>query len=199
MKNNNGCLTVFAIVLVGLVAWLMLPPARTSESKPDPLPVAGMESLPTKRAPLPAAEKAPEVVDPALGMAYVEANLERARAGDHRAQFHVGRILSYCAITYDGYMATGRLEPDGNDWTFCNSFEKGSPDYAEGQDWIAQAREGNDPLAVLTKAYHDFVGHSGQRGTREKLDEVIARVESLDDPEVQALLENVRAMQQVMP
>ena len=170
-----------------------LPPvAEATIETPAPSRTEGQDRSWRRSSTRSAASRGPAISDPAAGMAYVEANLARAQAGDHRAQYHVGMIATKCAAVYRIYLAGSAPNPDH--WTYCGSFQDPTPvSDLTGQHLIDQAIAAEDPLAVLDQALIEFFAHSGARGTREALDAAIERAQDSTDPEVQAMLEQAIA------
>jgi len=186
-------ITVAVIMLVAASVLLRMP-------LPEPVPVEhkAMPSDPPKPLPgaigadspheSPLAGSGEGTTDPAQGMAYVEANMARAKAGDHRVQYHVGVIASKCEAVYHNYLAGSELDPEASDWIFCGSFEHDPMEGTTGQYWIDRALEGQDLLAMLETAN---VRYLTERGTLEELQAAVTRAEQSDDPEVLAFLDTL--------
>lgn len=186
-------LMLFGLILLGDRP---LAPARhtvTTQTMPKPLPVERARDVsPTVDRTLPATVRAPTVTDPSQGMAYVVANLERARAGDHRAQFYIGNIVSKCESDYHLYLAgVPLIDPQARGWSYCSSFEHPELLETSGQVWIDKALKGGDPLALLVVANEHYWTTDRTPEARADLNYAIRLVEQSGDAEALALLENL--------
>lgn len=162
------------------------PPMKPiTQPEPDPLPGQMTANLP-KEGSLPGSG---EGTTPDDGYAYVVANLTRAKAGDHRVQYHIGMIANKCEAVYHNYLAGSDLDPEASDWIFCGSFEGDPAWLTTGPYWIDQALKAGDPLAVLETAN---IRYLTDRGTLEELHVAIERVEQSGDPEALSMLAQLR-------